>query len=194
MVSKILILVISFFAYSLEANEGVADVNDSYYLSIKDDSTASTYLKVNLKDVDTKQYINLVVENTLFSAFMMEYKKITFGEYVTYMMDHKGYEVAIKIDFFKDYLLKQLGSIKNVEKYLSENSYVEEYSLSKFGADNISQFLDEYFVFKNKYENGYFKHDIKSINPYEPEFIAMLIDSGCLVRRGDAIPFLMVSC
>ncbi len=169
-------------------------VHTSYELSIKDRTSSPTFLSVELEDNKTGKRINLIVDNTLFSGFIMSYLKLSFEGYITFMIKNKDVSIKISFDKFNTYLLSKFGSINSANKYLRDNSYNKAYSLDKFGSKNIYQLLDKYFYFKEKYKKGFFNYEKKNINPDEPEFIAMLINCGCIVKKGDVTPFLMVSC
>jgi hypothetical protein len=170
-------------------------------LSYKDNSTASAYINVLVKDSKTGDEKKLVLENLDFMAFFSWEKggglndsTLRF-EYVAYMLANRNKAINIDLEKYVAFLAsRRFGSTEAAAKYLDDHTYYKNIAIEDLGFDK-KELLERYFN-KGRQENFWvLKPNIKNngVNPYGPEFIAMLIDLGFVVRRGDIAPVLIIS-
>lgn len=161
----------------------------------KNNSTAPSAIKIQLKDKKTGQITNAVVRNDDFASFLEREQGLSLKDYVDYMVRNDGKPLEIDLAKFKKSLGKRwLGKASLGEKYFRE--YVNFETPMNFGQLNLAseeQFIQKYFDFNYTKGSGSLKKEYYEKYTRNPAFIALLIDLGYDASWGCIAPVLIIS-
>jgi len=155
-------------------------------------STAPSYIKIKIRDATSKKTLNLVVENPELAGFM-ESEHIVTGacDYIEWMLRHENTSLDLNLTKFEDYLArKKFGSRSAAMTYLRQSIYEAPMTFQQLNVRDEDELIGKYFYFDKNQSIGSPKLDL--IDPHDPRFIALLIDLGYVVSRGDVAPIMRI--
>lgn len=179
-------------------------------LIYKNISTAPSYVKIKFKSLKTEKILNMIVENGHLASYlanknglkmdklgrfkdMKAYLKFIETDYVRYMIENEGKVLDIDIDNFKKFVGKTcFGEEKAAEKYLNTFIFIESLNLNDLNVNNEKELIDKYLDFDSERGSGTIKKEYYRQYSSNPAFIALLMDLGYNVGRGDIIPTLWI--
>ncbi|MFH1231476.1 MAG: hypothetical protein V1709_08290 [Planctomycetota bacterium] len=161
----------------------------------KNNSTAPSAIKIQLRDKKTGQVLNAVVRNDDFSQFYRGELKLTQEEYVNSMIKNDDSPLEINLDKFKKALGKRwLGKVVSGEAYLNKYViYESPMTFQQLEVNNETELINKYFDFDQKKGRGILKGQYNEAFARNPAFIALLINLGYDAYWGDYIPNLNIS-
>lgn len=162
-------------------------------------STASSYIKIRVSDLNSKKIVNMVVENAEFARFMASkyevpkesLERFYKHDYIELMLKSDGELLDLDIEKFENYLAKiKFGSKSVAKKYLKEASFGVPMTFRELGVISEDDLITKYFFFDKDKNMGSPKPGFSG--SHDPRFIALLIDLGYVVSRGDIAPILRI--
>ncbi len=173
-------------------------------------SSASNYIKLLLKDEKEHEVFNIIVDNADFAGYMAEkdglkvlgrmeandqqqFKEFIEEKYVSYMLKNEGKMVSIDFkDFIKFIAKKKFGDERQVSEFLKSFIYEKPSRLEDLNVRTEEELIKKYFDFNKETLSGNIKNEhIKNYND-NPAFIALLLEFGYEVYRGDVVPTLFI--
>jgi len=163
-------------------------------------STAPSIIRIRLRDRTSGRLCQTVAENPAFLTFALQHwaeiteepAPLTLEDYATFMVAHE--EVPIEIDL-ADYL--QAGYAKEIFwTDLSDPCFDTPYTLAELGFGSELALIDAYFDFDHEKGSGVQRggQDWRgAADLWEPRLIALFIDLGYTVGRGDIVPLMYIS-
>lgn len=170
-------------------------------------STAPSYIKIKFKDPGSDEVFNMIVENTDMVFYLANkrglemiqkdseaFKKFAESDYVNYMVENEGKLLDFDIDDFISFVSKsRFGNRKSAETYLKSLIFGAPLTLKQLNVNNEKELIEKYFVFNSDKSQGSLKEEYNSQYSLNPAFIALLVDLGYNVGRGDVFPILYIS-
>lgn len=175
----------------------------------KNISSSPSFIKIRFKNEETGEIINMIVENQDMATYlaikrglktdnlgrfkdMEAYKNFVENDYIIYMVANEGKVLDIDFNDFKKIISRvRFGNEKATEKYLNSRIFVEPMTFQELNVNNEEHFIKEYFDFDSNKGYGTLDQNYKQFNS-NPAFIALLIDLGYDVGRGDIVPILFI--
>lgn len=173
-------------------------------------STAPSFIKIKFKKRETGEILNIIIENEDMASYLAfkqglktdnlgrfkdieAYKKFIEDYYVAYMVENEGKLLDIDFNDFKKFIGKtRFGNEKAAGKYLDSRIFINPLTLQELNVNNENEFIKEYFDFDSNKGYGTLKKDYYKQFNSNPAFIALLIDLGYNVGRGDIAPILFI--
>lgn len=162
-------------------------------------STAPSYVKIKISDAKHNKILNMVVENTALAGFIAsergisksDLEKFYKNDYVKLMLKSDSKLLDLDIEKFEDYLAKiKFGSKIAARKYLQEASFDAPMTFRELEVMGEDELIRKYFFFEQNTKIGSPKPGFSG--SHDPRFIALLIDLGYVVSKGDIAPILRI--
>jgi len=167
-------------------------------------STAPNYIKIQIEDLESGQRRWIVFESMQFSILLIDQwsnfvgkdmprTKETYTAFIRQRVEELPIEMSLSA--FADILAKQFGSEDEARKYLERYSFERPYSLGELGFTSEAELIHAYFGFDQKHGRGQTSPDGERRVPVsvgDPRFIALLLDLGYNVGRGDIAPMIFI--
>jgi len=198
---RLLVLLAVFFVPGLTMCATNIDSKRKVYSDL---STASAYIEVYIRNPTTGMSSNVVLENSTFAEFLAMQRgvpKSQLGSFVKtdyseFMLRHEGRPIDVDLQALEQVLAARFGSRKAARDYLERQTFDSPFTLEQAGVTSEAELLERYFHFDPITGTGRVRPEENvefSVNPYDPRFIVLLIRRGFVVRRGDVVPFLIIS-
>lgn len=168
--------------------------DDPRKLPYLNNSTAPSIIKVTLQDWESGRRYQTLTENPLFYAFMKmhwtaisgEPGPLTLNRYATFMVAHES--ESIKLD------LADYTDLRFLDTWVGSDHPAScldtPYTLTALGFSSETELLEAYFEPMN---GSYVLRNEGSLQGCEWErVLALLIDRGYRVNRGDVVPLIFV--
>jgi hypothetical protein len=173
------------------------DVNETMIVeaALKNISTSPSYIKLRLKDVHKNVTKNFILENTDFFNYLKIKKNFSITEYMSYMIAKLPGVIEIDYRDYVDFLSTRFGNVDAALEYFERSQYDVQLDFRDIHVVDENQMILKYFSYDandhcGPEKSSLSKYDVKIV--HSPEFIAMLIDLGYLVTRGDMVPILHI--
>ncbi len=162
-------------------------------------STAPSFVKIKINDARSKKILNMVVENDRLAGFMASEHRVPeenlakFYEcdYVEWMLKNHDKPLDLDIEKFENYLAETTFGSKSVTKeYLRKAIFEAPMTFHELQVQSEEELIEKYFSFDRNKNIGNPKPGFAGA--YDPRFIALLIDLGYVVSRGDLVPILRI--
>lgn len=175
----------------------------------KNISSSPSFIKIRFKNEETGEIINMIVENQDMATYLAikhglktdnlgrfkdtkAYENFIKKDYITYMVVNEGKVLDIDFNDFKKIISRaRFGNETATEKYLNSHIFLEPMTFQELNVNSEEQFIKEFFDFGSNKNYGILKQGYKQFNS-NPAFIALLIDLGYDVGRGDIVPILFI--
>lgn len=199
------------FCWSEFSEGGNASMEKIQELRYKNISTAPSYIKIKFKSSETGEILNMIIENEDMASYlankqglemdkfgrfkdMEAYKNFIETFYIDYMKKNENKVLDIDINDFKKFVSRiRFGDEKTGEKHLNSLIFSTPFSLKDLGVADKNELIEKYFNFGSKGTQGTLKNEYYKEYGSNPAFIALLIDLGFYVGRGDIVPILFVN-
>ena len=184
-------MILAVFAISCKAGGMTKNRGDVAMNRYKNLSTAPSYVKIKVRDEG--KIINVIWDNTDLFTYFLEKGMGDEEEYVDYMINHEETVFEIDINDYADFVgKKRFGNKKSGRRYVNKFIFEQPLNLGSLGVSNRNKLLNKYFNFSRASNTYILKSGHYEEYNLNPAFIALLIESGFEVFRGDYVPVLSI--
>ena len=172
----------------------------------KNFTTGPCYVNVRLLEKSSGDIFNMIMENPDFGFFLagkrgfdcQQAKSFFETEYPAYMVALEGEVLPdATVEDIVVYLQRGRWSLSAADYRFRSLTYEEPLALSQLGVSSESELLGKFFDYHPSKYGDYFKPKAGALKgyaqvPFDPSFVALLMDLGYGVCRGDTDPTLSI--
>jgi hypothetical protein len=162
-------------------------------------STAPAFIRVRARDLHAGSIKTLILENADFARFQASERGVAKAhaqdfyarDYVEWMLEHGDEPLDLDLRKLESFMARtRFGSMEAAHRYLQSRTVERPLTLKDLGVQSPDALLEKYFAFDARTGVGTLKPGVPHGN--DPGLVALLIDLGYVVTRGDIAPVLRI--
>lgn len=170
-------------------------------------TSSPSYIKFKLKDYETGQIINVLLENSELAYYLAgarydkdgrislpnNFDSFIENEYIPFLVKNEGGTKELSIsDFPKNSAVKIQYDEKSIKEFLNQYVYPRALTLGELKVNSEEELINTYFTFNEKTNYGYLKKEYINKFNSNAAFISLLLDLNYDVGRMDISPILYI--
>jgi hypothetical protein len=156
-------------------------------------SSAPSYIKVSLRDVNTNKLFKMIARNDDLASFFAEEKRVPLNMYADFMTQNEGKILDIDMPKFEKFIGRiRFGDESRGKTYLSDLVFEKAMSFEQLGVESEKELIEKYFDYDYTTGLGVLKAEYYQKYTTDPAFIVLLIELNYDAFQGDIVPNLNI--